>query len=372
MLFLVVLSAHLYPWPGMVGGQVAMDVFFALSGFLITTVLLSERSATGSISLPRFYGRRALRLVPALAVFLAVWLAVAAVFGSFPWMTTVPGSGSGGPEPFGTAAQGAVVGIGYLSNWWTVFGLFNGYVPLGHLWSLAVEEQFYLLWAPALAALLAWRRRLAFPLTLGVGVALLAEPLLLWHGGAGVSRSFFGTDTRAAALLLGCAAGMAWSRGWLDWLRRRGWSCLVVISVAALVLSGFGMNNTGSEQQWCLGWTANAVASAVLVGALVVRSTGLGARLLRWRVLTYVGRRSYALYLWHYVWATWLHGFGAVGIPLVVVLSFASAEASWRLVERRALALKSRLGPRARPAAGAAEAGADQPARRRELAAVPS
>jgi peptidoglycan/LPS O-acetylase OafA/YrhL len=347
LLFLVVLSCHLQPWPGMVGGQVAMDVFFALSGFLITALIVGERSRTGAVCLSRFYGRRALRLLPALAFFLGVWLTVVAVFGSFSWVTSVPGSQGGGAEPFGTALQGVAVAGAYMSNWWSAFGLFGGYVPLGHLWSLAVEEQFYLLWAPLAAVLLAFHRRIALPVTLVLAAASLLEPLLLWH--SGTSRIFFGTDTRAAALLLGCAAAMVWSRGWADRLGGRRWCLLAGTATTALLLSGFGMNDTGSELQWYLGWIGDAAGSAALVLALVARPAGLTSRLLSHPLLTYVGRRSYALYLWHYVWATWLEGLGAAGFPLVVVLSFASAEVSWRLVERRALQAKGRLAPRASP-----------------------
>lgn len=343
LLVLVVLSNHLYPWPGMVGGQVAMDVFFALSGFLITGLLLGEKAHRSSVSIRSFYARRALRLLPGLCLFLVVWLLVVAIFGSFPWISSVPGSSNGGPVAFGTALQGVSVGLAYLSNWWNSFHLFNGYVPLGHLWSLAVEEQFYLLWAPLLAVLLLFRRRVTLAVTAALALLSLVEPLLLWDGGAGTARIVFGSDTRAATLLLGCAAAMLWSRGLIDWLRSRGLGILVALSVTALLVSGFGMANTGSEWQWYAGWVGAALGSAVLVLTLVLRPRGLASRLLGTPLLTYLGRRSYGLYLWHYVWATWTANLGTARYPLVVLMSLVSAEISWRLVEKRALHLKRRF-----------------------------
>jgi peptidoglycan/LPS O-acetylase OafA/YrhL len=337
----------------MVGGQVAMDVFFALSGFLITSLIVTEKADTGVVSLRNFYARRALRLLPALFVFLAFWLAVVVVFGSRDWITSVPG-GQGGPEPLGVAIQGVAAAVGYLTNWFTAFGLFSGYVPLGHLWSLAVEEQFYLLWAPFLVMLMLRGRRVTMTTVLVLAGLSLLEPLLLWDGGTGVSRIVFGTDTRAGALLLGCAAGLAWSRGGLRGLRGRSGALFLAIAIAALLLSGFGMNNSGSEWQWYLGWIADAVGSAVLAAALILRRAGMVSRLLRQPWLIYLGQRSYALYLWHYVWATWCSSLGPSGVVLTIVMSLVCAELSWLLVEQRALALKGRLAPQRR---------ADPPAR---------
>jgi peptidoglycan/LPS O-acetylase OafA/YrhL len=150
----VVFCSHALTLP-LALGQVAMFVFFALSGFLITGLLVEERTATGRVSLSSFFARRALRLLPALVFFLAGWLTVVlATGGHAPWTTTVPGGGTGAGTSPGLALQGAAAALVYATNWADIGGWFSGYVPLGHLWSLAVEEQFYLLWSPVVVLLL--------------------------------------------------------------------------------------------------------------------------------------------------------------------------------------------------------------------------
>ena len=355
----MVLSAHLEPWPNVAGGQVAMASFFALSGFLITALLTGEKAKTGSVSLGRFYGRRALRLGPALAVFLAVWFLIVLVAGAHGWLTTVPGStSSDGGVSRGLALQAVTVAFGYVTNWWMAGHLFGAYMPLGHLWSLAVEEQFYVLWAPLLAFLLARMRRHSLSVTLIAAGTSAVLPLVLWHGGTGIERIYDGTDTRAAALLLGCAGAMAWSRGWLDRLSGVTARTAIAAAVGMLVGAGFSMHNGGSELAWVGGWTLASAGSGLLVTALVTARGGLARAVLSTPALVYVGKRSYALYLWHYAFATWFNDLDLVGYVLTVAASFAVAEISWRLVESPALALKTRLEPAA--ASGPATVGAPE------------
>lgn len=371
LLFLMVLSAHLEPWPDVVGGQVAMSAFFALSGFLITALLLTEEGRSGRVSLTNFYRRRALRLGPALVAMLAVWLIVVAVAGSHGWLTTVPGSSSSGRgEPMSVALQGVVVAVFYVTNWWTLAHLFTGYVPLGHLWSLAVEEQFYVLWAPILGFLLARRRRWSLPLTLGAAGVSLILPLVMWDGGKGVNRIYNGTDTRAAALLLGCAAAMAWHRGWFDRLTGPSVAVLTGASVGMLVVAGTSMHNGGSELAWVGGWVLASVGSPLLVAMLVVAKRGFARSLLSGRLIVYVGQRSYALYLWHYLYATWFNDLNVPGYALTVAASFITAELSWRLVEAPFLARKARLGAKAKAKAEAKDGRVPAPVPRPVLVPV--
>lgn len=208
----VVFFSHALTLPFAIG-QVSMFVFFSLSGFLITVLLLEERSKTGRVSLRNFFARRALRLLPALGFFLAVWLLVVlATRGHAPWTTTVPGGGTGtGTSPW-AALEGVGAALLYVTNWAEIASWFSGYVPLGHLWSLAVEEQFYLLWSPVVVLLLAHRRRV---LVGWAAVAAAAASFLdvALRDGHGVSLTLdMSTDTRAGAFLVGAALAVAWSQ----------------------------------------------------------------------------------------------------------------------------------------------------------------
>ncbi|MDA8393603.1 MAG: acyltransferase [Actinomycetota bacterium] len=341
---LVVISGHLHPWPGFVSGEVAMEAFFGLSGFLITGLLLAEHRRRGRIDLPYFFARRALRLLPALWLFLGTWLAIVLLLGHERWMTTVPGSRFGGAQHVAPALAGVLAAVAYVSNWMMALHLFHGQVALGHLWSLAVEEQFYLIWAPLLALVLARRSSYALPATIGMAALSLAEPLWLWDHGRGVNHVYFGTDTRAAALLVGAVAAQLWHRGELSKLFDGvAGAMLMGGCVAGMVAAGYLMHHGRVPVEWLSGWTVGSIAGPLAVAGLVVRGAKPAAVALSGPWITYVGRRSYGLYLWHYPWVTWLSGIGPARYPLVLLASFACAEASWRLVERRALTVKTRF-----------------------------
>lgn len=353
----VVFVSHAMPTGGFAFGEVAMVVFFALSGFLITELLLEERVLTGRIRLGNFFMRRGLRLLPALYFFLAMWLVVVAIFGGMSWTSSVPGGGPGSGVPVGTALQGVGAAVGYVTNWFTIFHLFSGYVPLGHLWSLAVEEQFYLVWAPVVVVL-AWRHR-----WVGLGAGMLAalsfaDVSLLRHSSSLALVVDMGTGARAAAFLVGGAAASVWMtrRFWLGMIRGHLGSALLA-SLVCMVWAGWAFDHRQSVLSFGVMWVAVALASTLLV-VVAVEAQGALRRVLGHPVLTYLGRRSYALYLWHYVWLTWFRHWGLDGVALALVASLASAEISWRLVERPALSLKKRIS--SRPGATPAPSGALQ------------
>jgi peptidoglycan/LPS O-acetylase OafA/YrhL len=325
----------------------AMFVFFALSGFLITGSLLNEHERTGRISLRHFFARRALRLVPALACFLLIWLVVIACFGKEPWTTSVPGGGPGRPEPFLVALEAVGSAIGYITNWTTIYQLSSGYSAIGHLWSLAVEEQFYLLWAPLLFIVLRRSRRGALIIATVVAAASTGEIFAIWNGGRGALRIEMGADTRAGAFFLGAAVALAAAP--LHNLLRRGHLVRAVAIAATFTLtwSTVGLAGTGSAH--VVAFVADTLAAPLLIASIRSWSAG-GLHLLRGPILTYLGERSYALYLWHYVWLTWLRSLDVLGVGLALAASIICAEASWRLVERRALAHKKRFEPGAREA----------------------
>ncbi len=337
---LAVMAGHLLPIHGFAIAEVAMPVFFGLSGFLITALLLDERYRWSRISLRHFFKRRALRLLPALVAFLAVWLSVTALFGQHAWMTSVPEGGPGGPLGLGSAVEGALVTLAYVTNWFIAYHLFSHYIPIGHLWSLSVEEQFYLGWAPVVAAVSSPAVLLGVALVLGAGS--LAEPFILWHGAANTARIYFGTDTRAGAFLFGAAAAMLWRAGALDRLRRvAGAACWAIAGV--LVVAAVGLSRRATPAEYLASWTTTSLAGPAFVVCAVLAPSGAIGRMLSGPAIRYVGKRSYALYIWHYVFGTWFRSLGLPGVMLTVACSFAAAEASWRLVESRALARKARL-----------------------------
>jgi peptidoglycan/LPS O-acetylase OafA/YrhL len=332
--------------PELAAGQVAMFVFFGLSGFLITAILASERGNTGRISLTKFFARRTLRLVPALFAFLMVWLTMVAICGHESWMTTVPGSTSGGSsEPMSVALEGVGAGLSYLTNWCGLFGIFTGYVPLGHLWSLAVEEQFYLVWAPLLVLLVVRGRRFA-----AFGAALLAtasfiDVIWIHHAHSTTAWVFYSTDSRSGAFLVGAAVALLWTRRdtVATWWRR---ACtpLAIVAMALMVWSGWVFDHRVSPVVYAVSWIAVSVSAPVMVVALIDRHRARPSWLST-PVVTYIGRRLYGLYLWHYVWLTWLHDLGLSGVVIALFATLCCAELSWRLVESPFLRLKSRFMP---------------------------
>ncbi len=327
-------------------GQVSMFVFFSLSGFLITVLLVEERSKTGRVSLRNFFARRALRLVPALGFFLTGWLVVILVTrGHAPWTTTVPGGGTGtGTSPW-VALEGVGAALLYVTNWAEIASWFSGYVPLGHLWSLAVEEQFYLLWSPVVVLLLALRRRAVVGWAAGLAAAASFLDVAL-RDGRGMSLALdMSTDARAGAFLVGAALSVAWSQR-ASWLRALAGVGRRPTVAGALLVLGWGswvFGHRVSSSVFTLTWVAVSLAAGLLVVAFLGEGRAPRAGVAGSPVATYVGRRSYGLYLWHYVWLTWLAGMGLPGVPLALGATFASAEVSWRLVEAPALARKRRF-----------------------------
>ena len=342
--FLMVFLDHTRLLPTLQFGEVSMYIFFAMSGFLITTQLVSEAGRHGKVSLRRFFGRRGRRILPALVLLVGVWFVVAALFPHASWTTSTPGGGSTGPTDLVVAAKGAVGAVAYMTNWLDILQLYGGRFALGHLWFIAVQEQFYLLWVPVLVLLLCRFRRLVVPVALGLATVSVVEALVLTHGGANWFRVYAGTDTRAAAILLGGALAVWWSEGRLDWLRRRALGAMVgAAAVIGLVWTLVAFSTDHASTTDSLAWVVATLAAAALVVSTVVRQRGITDHVLSHPVLVHLGSRSYALYLWHYVWLTWFAGLGLLGIGASLLASLVCAEASWRLVEQRAL--RRRVAP---------------------------
>lgn len=296
------------------GAGVGVALFFALSGFLITGLLVAEREKYGRIDLPRFYGRRAVRLLPAVVLMLAVtWPVLRA------------------------PVMDVFASLFYFANWWRIGGNVMG--PYGHMWSLSVEEQFYILWPLVLLALYAWKRaRGVFFGALGLGV--LSAVLRLPHG-VDTWRIAHGLDTRMDALLAGAVLALGLHL-WPSVTRR---VVAVGCAPAALYVAAVSVLDDFMHPQ--LSYLALTWCCALVVGRLVTAPHGISARLLSLRPVVWLGSISYGMYLWHYPVQFMVTGevIGvsyAMRLPAVAVLTVLVAAASFYLVERP---LSRRLRP---------------------------
>ena len=306
------------------GGFLGVDVFFVLSGFLITRLLLDERARTGRLALSRFYLRRAARLLPAVAVLVAchaVWVSIADV------------------GVTGAAEADSIVVVGlYVSNW---AHLLHRDIAFGltHLWSLSVEEQFYLVWP-----FLVWAaRRRPSALWAVVAVGIVAAVVVrgqLWADGVHWLLIYIRTDARMDALLVGCALGLAHHRGWLDRGLVNAWRALGAAGLVALLAAVVALQ-PDRELLYGPGFTAVAVAAAALIAGVLEPGWWL-YRLLSVRPLRALGRVSYGVYLWHFpIFLGVVHAWPDASAPVVVAGSLAATAvavtASWILVERPVL-----------------------------------
>jgi peptidoglycan/LPS O-acetylase OafA/YrhL len=325
------------------GGWAGVDVFFVLSGFLITALLLDERKLHGRVALARFYARRGLRLLPALLVMLAVWCGLLLAFHDSTWFGAVPNGGKhGGPVAVLPALGHVALVLTYGINW--VHALFHGWAPLGHLWSLAIEEQFYVVWPFTLLVFLRLPSgKRVWPVFL-LAATSAALPFFLYDGGVGKNRIYFGTDTRAVGLLLGAAAAMIWHRR-----RSRGLPARLpaVRAWAGMALvAGVAVHLANRPEKFLVAPALLGLAVAQVVPYLVDHPGSVMVRGLSFRGLVWVGKRSYALYLWHYLWATWTHPLPlAYGMPLGVSGALLCTLLSWRYVEAPALRYAARFKP---------------------------
>lgn len=335
------------------GGLLGVGVFFVLSGYLITDLLLASRDPAGYFPLGEFWKRRARRLLPALWVMVGVvvlWVSIAK------------------PGQLGALRGDVGAALLYVSNWWyalqhvSYFASFGPPSPLGHLWSLGIEEQFYLVWPLLLvmgAALLGPRLRATEPLVFRLRPGILVRPAipvvlilllaaasaiamaLLYEPGGDPNRVYYGTDTRAFELLLGCALAFVWPSRRLSanlsgsrrgWLELSGVAGLVGIAVLVAVTDEYHAFIYRGGLVLLSLFTVAAIAALAHPATTVGRALGVAP--LRW-----LGVRSYGIYLWHYpviVLTTPLvdtAGGHVVRDTLQIGATLLIADLSWRFIE---------------------------------------
>ena len=316
------------------GGYAGVDIFFVLSGFLITTLLVGEKANTGGVGFKKFYARRALRLLPALYTVLIAFL-----------LYTVSTGGS-----LQEAAKEVASVVLYVSNFAQVYKLPKMIGSgIGMTWSLAIEEQFYLVW-PALLVLGVLRFAKSRPAVLGtIGAGIVVSALVravIWHGGTGYPAAYMRPDARADGLLIGALCAFLWR--W-DMVPTRWLSHAAVVSAAFLAFVALFLKANTSDDDFVFvaGFTLISLASGIVVLAVVLNRGPL-VRPLEWAPLRMIGRVSYGLYLWQILaLKIAAHALGKNDRVVLALAGLAimtvAVTASWLLVEQPFLRLKRRV-----------------------------
>ncbi|CDX22127.1 Acyltransferase 3 [Mesorhizobium plurifarium] len=296
------------------GGFVGVDLFFVLSGFLISSILLEEHARTGTIALGRFYLRRAMRLWPALVLMLAAYLVAAPLV-----------------FPQASAGRDALLAGLYLSDYSQAFWHLP-YLPLLHTWSLSVEEHFYLLWPAAVLLLARFDRRAAIAML--VGVFLIVSlwrmiDLAIWRS---FTTTFYRFDTRMSGLVLGSLIAF------LPWRPKTAAANMFAAAGAAIIAWAMVSLDWGTASPLLAAGVAVDFGAGCTVLALAAGGSFLG-RVLTFRPLAYIGMISYSIYLWHYPVVVAMRDTPSSPLSIresivVIVASFVLAATSYELLEK--------------------------------------
>lgn len=317
-----------------VPGPTGVLIFYVLSGFLITWLLLREREETGSVSLKGFYIRRALRIFPA---FYFYWLVVMGLRVAL-----------GKPIDWAQAACSFL----YVNNYYQ--GLAGDHLrsPLSHTWSLAVEEQFYLLWPLGFLLILRSRRGPAFWLPVAIGLVWVYRTVL--HLGFQASSVYIyeGFEARADHLLVGCLLAFSLRHGWWPgfWRAACGHPALALLPIAGLGLSTLAHQRLGNDYRFLIAFVVDPLLVAVLLAQLIAFADSRWWSWLNARWLRYLGTISYSTYLWQQpvldpVRRT-LNGWPMpIQLAVALALIYGIASGSYYVIERPFLRLKERFSP---------------------------
>jgi peptidoglycan/LPS O-acetylase OafA/YrhL len=353
---LAVMGYHLNLGHFLPAGFLGVDIFFTVSGFIITALLLQEHARTGRIDFAAFYMRRARRLFPAALVMLLAVVALTPLLS---------------PAALSRLVEDLPAAFLYLSNWWQIVAQQSYFEAiehprlLQHLWSLAVEEQYYLLWP----LLFVWLLRPFGKTGLGLAAGFIAVASTAWMAwlfithidGGDPSRVYLGTDTHLMGLLTGSALAAWWNPWKLRLSSPARDEALNVLGTAALAALVWAMAETHEGMAGL--YQGGFLLVAVMVGVVVVAATCEGtwvAWMLSTRPMLWLGKRSYSLYLWHWPVVVWLAPSSqADALELTWVnaarlaLTLVCAEASYRWVEKPWAAGSSPWGPGTRIVGGA-------------------
>lgn len=316
------------------GGLLGVGVFFTLSGYLITSILLWAWDSKRSLGLNMFWIRRARRLLPAVILLLLVVLIATALVR---------------PEKLGEWSTQALAALFYVANWATIakgdtyFNRFEGPSPIEHLWSLSVEEQFYVLWPLLLLAMLKIFRgnyKFMAAVTFLLGVASMIELAVLFDPSADATRVYEGTDTRAGGLLWGAALAMLWHPKIAQKVTDRSWLvaldvCGALGLIGILALAAF---TTETSSFLYHGGIALLTVVTCMTLAAAAHPETMVARLLALAPLRWLGERTYGIYLWHMPVAAFLpehtfYGNTWLRAAIVIALTLVLASLSWTIIE---------------------------------------
>jgi peptidoglycan/LPS O-acetylase OafA/YrhL len=314
------------------GGWIGVDVFFVLSGFLITALLLNEHDTNGQFSIPKFYVRRIFRLVPAFWAFLLIVVGWAAIWRS---------------GEFSSWSSQVVKSATYQMNFFDI----NHYpqIGIGQNWSLAIEEQFYLVWPLLLLVGLQFTRRKVFMGLVVVGIlASFLATVVMAHHGVSYRRLYYGLDTNALPLLVGCLAGFLYTDGYGRKIRPQLSALIPLVTMVVLALF---LVSVPEQSEWAYEGPIQLVSllTAATLIAILLNPNSWVVRILAHPVVVFVGLISYSLYLWNPFAMLIARNLatGKVGraLHLLVglILTFGFALASYYLVERPGLRLKDRF-----------------------------
>lgn len=320
--------------PGFRGGFIGVDLFFVLSGFLITSLLIEEYGKRGVVSLKNFYIRRILRLFPALILMLSVFVILNLIFVE--------------RSKASDNITDSLIVLFYSANWTRALG-FGRPDWLGHAWSLSIEEQFYLLWPVIFIILLKFVRNrsklILFTAAIALG-SLLVRWLLTYYGNPPY-RMFNGLDTRADGLLTGCSLSIILhTNNFRDLLQRTESvrKYLLPLSVLLIILSLF-LSSWSHKLNMYIGFTAVNLSASVLIYSIVLNKAGILQRLLVLPAVVWIGKISYGLYLWHDTIFSVMAFYGFSKYEIFfwgTGLTFCAAVLSYYLIEQPFLKLKNK------------------------------